>query len=358
MSTSINGGTRRRRVAVGMFAVGCLATAGCTGSTDSGPVAASSAANEVAATQPSATSRAAASAVSATAQTDAAVTPTGSSAPVDSAAPTAPSSAAAPPTDSATTVRFVPSNADSENFDPALFAGAAPVANPWWPLVPGYQSVREGAVNKGSRRLPHRRVFTVTDATKQIAGVTATLVLDQDFDGGELAEQAIDYLAQDSGGNVWYLGSYTEAYEGGQFVNANDGWLAGVDGARAGVLMMADPQPGMPAYSQASVPDEGTVRAKVTKRGEQVCVPFKCYDDVLVIEEDGSENTFYAPGVGGIRLEPIKGDPQETEELVNLTQLSEQGTAELGDEAVRLDQHARTEVANVFGDSDQAKRPS
>ncbi len=253
---------------------------------------------------------------------------------------------------------FVPTNADSENFDPALFATAAPVANPWLPLTPGYQSTREGAVNKGSRRLPHRRVYTVTDATKDIGGVQATLILDQDFDGGELAEQAIDYVAQDGSGNVWYLGSYTEAYEGGQFVNANDGWLAGIDGARAGVLMMADPQPGMPTYQQATVPDEGTVKAKVLKRGEEVCVPFKCYSDVLVIQEDGSENTYFAPGVGGIRLEPVSGDPQETEELINLTQLTPQGLAELADEALRLDEHARTEASGVFGDSAVAKRSS
>jgi len=230
--------------------------------------------------------------------------------------------------------------------------------NPWLPLTPGYQSVREGAVNKGSRRLPHRRVYTVTDATKEIAGVPAVLVLDQDFDGGELAEQAIDYLAMDSQGNVWYLGSYTEAYEGGQFVNANDAWLAGIDGAEAGVLMMADPQVGLPPYPQATVPGEGTATAEVIDQGQSVCVPFKCYEDVLVIQEDESENTFFARGAGGIKLEPVSGDPQETEELINLTQLSAQGLAELSGEAVRLDEHARSEAGDVFGDSAVATRPS
>jgi hypothetical protein len=260
----------------------------------------------------------------------------------------------APPT----TVAFVPTNADPAQFDASLFATKAPVDNPWLPLTPGYQATKEGAVNKGSRRLPHHRVFTVTDVTKEIAGVRTVLILDQDFDGGELSEQAIDYLAEDSNGNVWYVGSYTEAYEGGQFVNANDAWLAGIDGAKAGVLMMADPKPGMPKYKQATIPDQGTDIAEVVDHGQEVCVPFKCYTDVLVVREGGSENKYFAPGVGEIRLEPISGDPQETEEMVNLTQLTEQGLAEISAEALRLDENARTQAPRVFGESATATRLS
>jgi hypothetical protein len=263
-----------------------------------------------------------------------------------------------PATTPATTVPFVPTNADPEKFDAALFATRAPVDNPWNPLAPGSQATKEGAVNKGSRHLPHHRVFTVTDVTKEVAGVQTVLVLDQDFDGGELAEQAIDYLAQDSHGNVWYLGSYTEAYEGGQFVNANDAWLTGIDGAKAGVLMMADPQPGMPKYRQATIPGQGIDTAEVVDTGQQVCVPFRCYTDVLVVREGGSENRYIAPGAGEVKLEPISGNPQETEELVNLTQLTAQGLAELSTEAMRLDEHARTEAPKVFGGSAVAKRQS
>ena len=258
--------------------------------------------------------------------------------------------------DPTTLASFVPVNADPADFAAERFTAASNAPNPWFPLTPGYQSVRQGEVNKGSRRLPHQRVLTVTDATKEIAGVRATLVLDQDFDGGELSEQALDFLAQDQDGNVWYLGSYTEAYEGGEFVNANDAWLAGVDGAKAGILMMADPQPGMARYAQATVPGEGTAKAEILERDLSLCVPFKCFTEVLLIQEDGSENTYYAPGAGGIRLEPVSGDPQETEELINLTQLGEQGLAELSDEAVRLDQHAHREASDVFGDSADAAR--
>ena len=267
-----------------------------------------------------------------------------------------PTVAGTPTTAPPSTPATVGANADHKHFDPAAFGPDLVDINPWFPLTPGYQSVREGGVNKGSRRLPHRRVYTVTDVTKEINGVKTVLVLDQDFDGGELAEQALDYVAEDNQGNVWYLGSYTEAYEGGQFVNVNDAWLDGVNGGKAGVLMMANPQTDSGTYAQASVPGEGTAKAKVVKTGEKVCVPFNCYEGVLVIQEGGSEDTYFASGVGGIKLQPKSGDPQETEELINLTQLSAQGLAELSAEALKLDQNASKEASDVFGSSAPAER--
>ena len=242
--------------------------------------------------------------------------------------------------------------------DPGTAAGAVKSTNKWLPLTPGYQSVRQGFVNQGRRRLPHRRVFTVTDVTKEIDGVRTVLVLDQDFDGGEIAEQALDYLAEDERGNVWYFGSYTESYEGGQFVNAADAWLDGVNGGEKGILMPADPRTGTPSYTEAKVPGEGAATAQVVKTGQRTCVPFKCYDDVLVIQE-GDENKYFAPGVGGIKTEPGGGGgAQETEELINLTQLSPQGLAEISAEALRIDRHAATEAKDVFGGSSAATRPS
>ena len=228
--------------------------------------------------------------------------------------------------------------------------------NKWLPLKPGYQSVREGGVNRGRRRLAHRRIYTVTDVSKEVNGVRTVLVLDQDVDGGEIAEQALDYIAEDKQGNVWYLGSYTESYEGGQFVNVNDAWLAGVGGGRPGILMLAIPVVGAPKYSQAYVPGEGSTTAKVSKTGQSKCVPFKCYTDVLVIEE-GGENLFYAAGVGAIKTEPRRsGGEGETEALLNLTQLSPQGLVEFSAEALKLDEHARTTAKRVFGATQPAKR--
>jgi hypothetical protein len=240
---------------------------------------------------------------------------------------------------------------------PADYGHTATDRNRFYPLKPGYQWVQLGKVNRGSRRLAHRRVTTVTDVFKTIDGVKAVAMLDQDFDGGQIGEQALDYLAVDRRGTVRYLGSYTEAYEGGQFVNANDGWLAGVKGAKAGIYMLARPRVGTPAYTEEDRPGSDPTIAKVVKTGARTCVPFKCYTGVLVVEEDGSENKYFAPGVGGIKTEPKGGGGEdETEELINLTTLRRSGLAELSNEALKLDRHARSTVPDVFGSSGRATR--
>jgi hypothetical protein len=248
-------------------------------------------------------------------------------------------------------------NADPGKFNRKDFGDPTGDANPWLPLVPGYQSVRDGSLFRGRRELHHRRRFTVTDVVKRVNGVLTVAVLDQDIDAGQIAEQALDYFAQDKHGNVWYLGSYTESYEGGQFVNATDAWLAGVNGAIPGVAMMADPKKGMPGYIQASIPGRETIHAEVAKVGERKCVPYRCFSNTLAILEDGTEFKYYAQGVGGIATEPnYSGGEQEREALLNVIQLTPKGLTEASAEALKLDRHARTTASEVFGNSAPARR--
>jgi hypothetical protein len=269
---------------------------------------------------------------------------------VPAAGPTGPTSG---PTGTPTST---PPKKIPRKFDPKNFSDTLTDVNRWVPLAPGIQSVRKGFVSVGGRRLPHIRVTTITDVTKMINGVRAVLVLDQDFDGAQLSEQAIDYLAEDEGGNVWYLGSYTEGYEGGQFLNAEDAWLAGVNGAAPGLYMPANPKPGTPPFYQTKIPGGEQSTAVVAKIGQKTCVPFKCYSGVVVIQEAGSENKYWAPGVGGILTEPLSGAAQETEELVNIRQLSPEVLAELSAEVLKLDRNAAGRVPSVFGGSNPAKR--
>jgi hypothetical protein len=284
---------------------------------------------------------------------------TSSSTPTSSAAAGQPATTSVPTatetTSSPTALRRV--NADPGKFDRKGFGDPIGDANPWLPLVPGYQSVQDGTLFRGRRELHHRRRLTVTDVVKQVDGVQTVAVLDQDIDAGQIAEQALDYFAQDKHGNVWYLGSYTESYEGGQFVNANDAWLAGVNGAIPGVAMMADPKTGMPGYIQASIPGRETLHAEVAKVGERKCVPFKCFSNTLAVLEDGTEFKYYAQGVGGIATEPnYSGGEQEKEALLNVIQLTPTGLTEASAEALKLDRHARTAASEVFGSSAPARR--
>ena len=234
--------------------------------------------------------------------------------------------------------------------------GAQPV-NQWQPLTPGLQSVARGFVNAGSRRLPHTRVYTVTDVVKVIHGVRSVAVLDQDIDGGQIVEQAIDYLSIDAKGTVWYRGSYTEGYEGGRFTSALDGWLDGRQGAKAGIFMPANPRVGSPAYFEQQVPGEEATSAQVVKTRQTKCVPFRCFKNVVVILEGGEEYKYFAPGVGGIRTEPRSSSgPDETEDLVNVRQLGARGLAEISAEVLKLDRHARTTMPAAFGAAPAATR--
>jgi hypothetical protein len=244
-------------------------------------------------------------------------------------------------------------NANYKKFDPKDFGDPIGGQNSWYPLVPGTQTLRDGSINRGSRKLHHQLRVTVTDVTKMVNGVKTVAVLDQDIDAGQVGEASLDYLAQDKFGNIWYLGSYTEIYQGGRFVNAVDAWLAPKRGARPGVWMMADPKEGM-KYVEAHNSRE-TIRAEVSKVGEKKCVDYDCFKS-LVILEDGSEFKYFGPGVGHIATEPnYSGGEQEKEELVNVVKLTRKGLAEFSAEALKLDKHARKE-SKVFANSDAAKR--
>ena len=254
---------------------------------------------------------------------------------------------------SATAVQKI--NADYKKFDPKNFGEPTGDLNRWYPLVPGTQTLRDGSITRGSRKLTHRLRVTVTDVTKEVNGVRTVLVLDQDIDAGQVGEASVDYLAQDKFGNIWYLGSYTELYEGGDFVNAVDAWLAGEKDSKPGVWMLTDPKEGM-KFVQAQTSEE-TIRAEVAKVDERKCVPFDCFKSLAILE-DGSEFKYYGPGVGHIATEPnYSGGEQEKEELVNVVKLKPKGLAEMSAEALKLDKRASKEAKSVFGNSEPAERP-
>jgi hypothetical protein len=257
-----------------------------------------------------------------------------------------------------------PTPANEQRFDPANFDNPVAEVNKWLPLKVGTQWVREGFTDVGNRRVPHTVVSTVTDVSLEVEGVRTVILLDQDFDGGQLAQQSTDFLAGDKQGNVWLLGSYTEEYEGGQFVNATDAWLSGVKGAKPGILMQADPRTGTPPYFVARPPggEEEVDVAQVVETGQSQCVPFKCYKDVLVIREGkevapDNEFKYYAPGVGQILNTPRSASQHhDVEKLINLTQLSPRGLAELSTEALKLSRRAKVVARDVFGDAPNAKQ--
>jgi hypothetical protein len=194
--------------------------------------------------------------------------------------------------------------------------------------------------------LPHRVVITVTDLTKVIGGVRSVVTWDLDYSDSELVEAELAFFAQDNDGNVWRMGEYPEEYEGGEFVAAPT-WIHGLEDARAGIAMKADPKVG-DSYAQGWGPAvDWTDRGQVDQVGQETCVPVDCYENVLVIAETSQAEPgafqlkYYAPGVGNILVD-WKGEDQtqETLELVEVVQLSPDALAEARANALEMEKHA------------------
>jgi hypothetical protein len=195
----------------------------------------------------------------------------------------------------------------------------AQVTNQFFPLIPG--TTHHYASSDGSET----STVEVLTTTKTILGITATIVHDQVFADGELIEDTFDWYAQDSDGNVWYLGEDSREIENGQVVSTHGSWEAGVNGAQAGIIMWADPAAHEgEEYRQEFARGEAEDVGKVVALGESVSVPFGSFTGCLKTEdrnplETGAvEYKFYCPGVGTTLEHPV-ASPSDRTELVDVT---------------------------------------
>jgi hypothetical protein len=213
--------------------------------------------------------------------------------------------------------------------------------------------------------IPHRIEFTVTDLTKDIAGVRTVVAWIVDYSDGQMVEQELAFYAQDNDGNVWYLGEHPEEFEDGEFVDAPT-WIAGVEDAVPGIKMKAAPKQGTPAYFQGWAPAvEWTDYAQVDQMGQETCVAVDCYQEVLVIaessleEEDAYQLKYYAPGVGNVRVGWRGADAtQEELELVEFVELSPKALAEVRAAALAMEDHAYQVSQDVYGQTPPAEQVS
>ncbi len=255
------------------------------------------------------------------------------------------------------TTRPAPKDATDKDFDRTRFSHSTAITNKWFPLQPGTQFVYSGQINQDGERVEHRVVFTVTDLTKVIDGVRNVVLYDVDYNAGQVAEAELAFHAQDDDGNVWNMGEYPEEYEEGKFTGAPDTWITGLAGARAGVIMRADPRVGTSSYLQGWAPAiDFKDTARVLKAGERTCVPSRCYDNVLVIDEwnpdepDAHQQKFYAAGVGNIRayFAGTKETEKETLALVELVHLDQAALAKIREAALELDRRAYTSTKGLY----------
>jgi hypothetical protein len=184
------------------------------------------------------------------------------------------------------------------------------VTNPWFPLLPGtvyrYEGIKEGK--------PSRELLTVTHRTKTIAGVECVVVDDRLWVGGHLAERTNDWYAQDRKGNVWYFGEDTaELDENGKVTTTEGSWRTGVKGARAGILMPAQPrvgQTGLEEYWKGHAEDHFRVLGYL---GKNVLLT----EETTPLEPGVVDHKMYTRGTGTVLERTVKGG-DEINELVSV----------------------------------------
>jgi hypothetical protein len=168
------------------------------------------------------------------------------------------------------------------------------IDNELLPLVPG--SVWEYATGEGARV-----TVTVTDETREVAGVSVTVVRVGDVE---------EWYAQDEAGNVWSFGREGD-------------WEAGVGGAQAGLAMPAEPRLG-DGYVRAHRDDGTEELAEVVDVDTSMVTGYGDFDGVLETAETTTSvpgvvrHRFYAPGVGLVHEETTEGG-SESWELVRFS---------------------------------------
>ncbi len=192
--------------------------------------------------------------------------------------------------------------------DPANFV--AEVTHPYWPMPVGARWTYSEVDSEG---VEQQVVVEVLAETKEILGITTTVVHDQVTQDGAIVEDTTDWYAQDADGNLWYMGEATAEYENGEIVSTEGSWEAGVDGAQPGIILPATPAVGQ-AYRQEYLEGEAEDQAEIVSVTDRVVVEAGEYEDVIAtrestpLEPDVLEYKFYAPGVGIVQALGVSPD--------------------------------------------------
>ena len=214
-----------------------------------------------------------------------------------------------PPADAAVPLSAAAAQTESffaPKFNPDSFVRR--VDNRFFPLVPGTQFVYKGEED-GEQET---NVTLVTKERKHILGISAVVVLDRVFVDGELQEKTLDWYAQDTRGNVWYLGEDTQELEDGKVVSTEGSWEAGVKGAVAGIIMPAHPVVGQ-HYRQEFFAGEAEDEAQEVARDLDITVPYGSFHDCIKtvewtrLEPGIKEAKFYCPRVGFVKAVDVQG---------------------------------------------------
>jgi hypothetical protein len=180
--------------------------------------------------------------------------------------------------------------------------------NDYFILEPGYQIILEGEEDGKELQL----IMTVLNETKIVDGVETRVVEERETEGGNLVEVSRNYFAIcKPTNNVIYFGEDVDMYEDGKVVSHEGAWLAGQNGAKAGMMMPDKVEVGL-KYYQEIAPGVAEDRAEIVSINETLDAPDGTFKNVLKTEETNplkpgeKELKFYAPGIGLILDEALK----------------------------------------------------
>ncbi|MCI0411681.1 hypothetical protein L0222_02640 [bacterium] len=175
--------------------------------------------------------------------------------------------------------------------------------NPYFILLPGHQIVLEGDDEGELVRV----VVTVQDKIKIVNGVETRVVKERETVDGELVEISRNYFAICKKTNsVFYFGEDVDIYDNGEVVSHDGSWLAGVNGARPGIIMPGTLLLGA-RYFQETAQGVALDRAEITRLDAAITTPSGHFTDLLKTKETSPLEPghvsikFYARGIGLIK---------------------------------------------------------
>jgi hypothetical protein len=197
------------------------------------------------------------------------------------------------------------------DFSQATFTPGAPVNHPYFPLLDTMTRVYSGVTEDGKI---DQFEFNVVGAGPQIMGVQTITRRDRAFLDGVLHEDTFDHFAQDTAGNVWYLGEDVTNYRydaAGHLLgtDSKSAWRAGVNGALPGVVMPGLLVLGQNYYQEFAVADAALDNGTTTGIGITQQLAIGSFNDVVRVFESteldptAREVKYYARGFGLIRGE-------------------------------------------------------
>lgn len=188
------------------------------------------------------------------------------------------------------------------------------ITNKYFSLPVGRKIVYQTKTNEGIEK----DEIVITGETKIIDGVNTLVYSDKVWLNNLLVEDARDYLAQHTNGDLWYFGEDVDNYDKGKFVNHSGAWIAGIKGAQPGIWIKENPQVGE-TYKQEYWAHEAEDTATVLALHETVKLPYGTFTDCLKtydwtpLNPADMENKYYCPELKTVVLEVDLATKERTE---------------------------------------------